>query len=266
MKPGYEHMRVLVTVKTYPSPSQAHVETVCVAGVRIDTPTPTWVRLYPIPFRVMGEEDRFKKWQIVEVDARPRGASDPRPESYSPDLSTLELGEVIPAGGAWQRRRDILGPLVGGTTSCELLHGARAVTMDVGSPSLGMIKPIVKKVEPLERQEWSQKQMAKVEVGAAGDLFTAPLAKLETPPFRIRYHFDCMAPSCRGHKQEVLDWELGASGYLWQRRYQDQAGAKVLEKWTSMVADDKDVYFFVGNQHQHRESFSVLGVWYPKKV
>ncbi|WP_405181627.1 hypothetical protein OG225_11210 [Nocardia sp. NBC_01377] len=37
------------------------------------------------------------------------------------------------------------------------------------------------------------------------------------------------------------------------------------EKWRdTMLSPDRDVHFYVGNQNQHRRSFSVLGVWYPK--
>jgi hypothetical protein len=54
------------------------------------------------------------------------------------------------------------------------------------------------------------------------------------------------------------------SGLMWRSRYGPNTGQKILEKWTSMVADSNDVHFFVGNQHQYRHSFSILGVWYPK--
>jgi hypothetical protein len=50
--PGQEEsMRLLVTVKAYPQPSKRYGETVCVAGVRIDTDIPSWVRLYPVAYR-----------------------------------------------------------------------------------------------------------------------------------------------------------------------------------------------------------------------
>lgn len=44
-----EIKKVLITVKSYPSPSRRYGETVCVAGVDLDSGR--WVRLYPIPFR-----------------------------------------------------------------------------------------------------------------------------------------------------------------------------------------------------------------------
>jgi hypothetical protein len=46
---GCEQRRILVVVKTYPNPSQAYGETVCCAGVDLDTRR--WVRIYPIEIR-----------------------------------------------------------------------------------------------------------------------------------------------------------------------------------------------------------------------
>lgn len=69
-----EQARVLVTVKAYPNPSQSYGKTVCVAGVRVDTPSPEWVRLYPVAFRDMAYEDRFKKYQLVDLRLSKAGA------------------------------------------------------------------------------------------------------------------------------------------------------------------------------------------------
>jgi hypothetical protein len=41
----------MITVKTYPNPSETYGETVCVAGVRLDRGRPEWIRLYPVKFR-----------------------------------------------------------------------------------------------------------------------------------------------------------------------------------------------------------------------
>jgi hypothetical protein len=109
LKSGYEFADILVTVKTYPTPSQTHVETVCVAGVRVDKVTPSWVRLYPIAFRTLDGEEQFKKYQIVHVPIRARGSSDPRPESYSPDMSKIDMGEVVTSTKNWARRANLMG-------------------------------------------------------------------------------------------------------------------------------------------------------------
>ena len=47
----WEVMEVLVTVKAYPSVSGTYGEAVCVAGVRLDTPTPHFVRFFPVGYR-----------------------------------------------------------------------------------------------------------------------------------------------------------------------------------------------------------------------
>lgn len=261
---GYEPAKILVTVKTYPTPSQRHVETVCVAGVRLDTPEPTWIRLYPIAFRSMGEQDRFKKRQIVTASIRARGTTDPRPESFSPDVQSLSLEETIDSSTNWGKRRRLISPLIGSTTTCELIRANRAVRMSEPAPSLGLIKPTVSRVELVEGKGWSPSQLAKVRSAAEPDLFSAPLVQLRPPPWVIRYYYRCQSDGCRGHKQEVIDWEVGVSGMMWENRYRRDTGSKILEKWQSMVADGKDTHFFIGNQHQHRHSFSVLGVWYPK--
>lgn len=70
--------RVLIAVKTYPTLSEKYSELACTAGFREDG---SWIRLYPIPFRLLELDQRYKKYQWVEVDIA-KNKSDPRPESY----------------------------------------------------------------------------------------------------------------------------------------------------------------------------------------
>ena len=57
--------RVLITVKTYPTLSRKYGETVCTAGIREDG---SWVRIYPVPFRRLGEAQQYEKYDWVESD------------------------------------------------------------------------------------------------------------------------------------------------------------------------------------------------------
>src|SRR3989442_131505 len=59
-----EKQRVLITIKTYPTLSRKYGETVCTAGVREDG---TWVRIYPVPFRRLNEDHRYKKFDWLEA-------------------------------------------------------------------------------------------------------------------------------------------------------------------------------------------------------
>jgi hypothetical protein len=51
--------RVLILCKTYPSPSAKYAKTSCVAGM---TESGRLIRLYPVPFRLVADEQQFKKW------------------------------------------------------------------------------------------------------------------------------------------------------------------------------------------------------------
>lgn len=97
--------RVLITVKTYPTLSRKYGETVCTAGVRADG---TWMRIYPVPFRRLDEEEQYKKFDWIETDFV-RGRSDPRPETRHP----ADLTKMLPVGHMetddnWRERRELL--------------------------------------------------------------------------------------------------------------------------------------------------------------
>jgi hypothetical protein len=57
-------------------------ESVCVAGVRLDTETPQWVRLFPVAFRDLPGHQQFEKYDVVSLRAQ-RHSTDRRAESYS---------------------------------------------------------------------------------------------------------------------------------------------------------------------------------------
>ena len=94
-------LKILVTVKAYPAIGKRHGEAVCVAG--IDVERHRWIRLLPVPFRDMPYDHHFHKFDILEVDARK--ASDPRPESYRPNVDTIAVVDKIPPRRADDRRR-----------------------------------------------------------------------------------------------------------------------------------------------------------------
>jgi len=102
--------RVLITVMTYPHPSEKYDELICTAGI---TESGEWVRLYPIDYRYRSEEQKFHKYQWIEVDLGPKGAgNDRRKESRRPDLdSIVPIGEPIPPARGWAARRVLIDPL-----------------------------------------------------------------------------------------------------------------------------------------------------------
>ncbi|MCV7093338.1 hypothetical protein [Mycobacterium interjectum] len=256
----------MVTVKTYPNPSETYGETVCVAGVRLDRERPEWIRLYPVKFRNADFDSQFKKYEIIRVNGAYQHVNDNRPESFRPRQDELDHMEQLDTSSNWQRRRMNLDGLIGATTMCELLDQNPVGGMAVPSPSLGLIKPLDIVATVVDGDPWNAAEQAKIDKASAPDLFGTSLKPLEPAPFAVRYKYRCESQKCRGHDQKVLDWEAGQAGRRWLREYGDaDARAAMLKKWRDeMLAQDNDVHFYVGNQNVHRRSFSVLGVWRPK--
>lgn len=256
-------MKILVTVKAYPGIGRTEGETVCVAGVRLDTEGPEWVRLWPVGFRELPTSRQFSKWQIIEVDAT-RTSRDRRPESFRPNLETLKLGETVSTDrGSWRRRSELLGPLLGETTLCAL---QRANANGGMAPSLGLVRVRPGATATIEPGAvWTPERELQAQLAAQPHLLRdQALTPLRPQKVQVRYHWHCMDADCRGHSQASCDWEVGASALKWERLYRDNLHEKLLETYEGKVlAPDRDTHFFVGNQHQHLGTFMVLGAYYP---
>jgi hypothetical protein len=257
-------MTVLVTVKAYPTVSDRHGEAVCVAGIRTDTEPATWVRLFPLAFRDLPPEQRFAKWQFIELDAI-RG-SDTRPESFKPILDTIRPGAQVDTKNNWALRCWYLDQFLM-PNHCG--PGGVLERQRADRSSLAVIQPrevLGFDVEPAPG--WSLSQRAIIGQGRLDDLERSR-ESLEELPYKFRYHYRCRAPACKGnHHHSILDWEIGQSFRSWRDRYGGEQAAlvKIREKWRDEVAGPgKDTYFLLGNAHVHPGSFMVIGVAWPPR-
>jgi hypothetical protein len=107
----------LVIVKAYPNPSSKYFETVCVAAV---TSEEGWVRLYPVNFRSLPEDRRFKKYQRVRLRME-KHKRDRRPESFRPDEHSIKLCDTVESHGDWVERWRWIRPTIG-PSMCELIR------------------------------------------------------------------------------------------------------------------------------------------------
>ena len=268
LKPGYEWADVLVVVKTYPAPSSHHGETVCVAGIRLDGPdAPSWIRLYPISFRALEGSTQFKKYERIRIPVMARGTYDPRPESYKPDVAGIEKVASYDSRNKWSKRRELIEPLLGATTTCDLLAANREGTMDQAIPSLALVTAQVTRVEVEAGKPWTPAQLAKVRRFSEADLFNPEgRAELQPLPYQVKINYTCGAAGCAGHAPHLIDWELGAMGLFWPARYRTKTAAMIKGSYEKMLdSATNDVHLIIGNQHQRRHIFSVCGVWYPKR-
>ncbi|MFC7545202.1 hypothetical protein [Plantactinospora sp. GCM10030261] len=198
-------LRLLVTVKAAPNPSERYGETVCVAGLSLDLHRRGWIRLYPINFRELTDEGRFRKYDIVSVAAKP-ARQDQRRESWKPILHSLtNEGHLAP----WKHRRKWLDPHVE-ESMCRLNRSSRD---DPSAQSLALVRVMDVSGLILEPHPgWTPEEQRKINLYVNQlDLFAShDRTPLEAPRFRCAYRYRCCDPTCRGHRQGVLDWELVA--------------------------------------------------------
>ena len=252
----WEEMELLVTVKAYPSVSTKYGEAVCVAGVRLDTATPEWVRLFPVGFRDLPFERQFGKWHVIHLRAQ-QHSGDSRHESFRPDLESIRVGRKLPAGAHWPARRPLVEPLVG-PTMCELHRGRKG---NAPGPSLGLVRPAeVMDVVVRDSDGWTAGQLSRL--GQANLLSTK--TELEKPAHSFAYRWRCEEPDCKGHTQSIADWEVGQAYRDWGSKGYDVIPA-IRQKWLDeLCAADRETLFFVGDQHRYPGQFMVLGVFYPE--
>ena len=148
-----ETKKALIVVRTYPTPAKKGVEVSCTAAITEDG---EWLRLFPVPYRFLSEDQRFRKYQWVEATVTK--SSDPRPESYKLRPNGIKiLSEPLPTTNAWQARKDIIFQLRSHCLCClKKLYDQQTY------PTLGIFRPkviqslIIKPEDP----HWTEAQLA----------------------------------------------------------------------------------------------------------
>jgi hypothetical protein len=261
-------MRIVPVVKAYPVIDPvSQTEAVCVAGISMEAPY-HWVRLFPLDYRGLVYAKRFKKYEVISLEVN-KSAKDSRPESYAPVLDSIERGEFIGTdGGTWRRRLPYFDAIQD-ESMCEIQRRQKRE-----GKSLGVFRP----------EEVSDLRVAEAEAGFAasqralldqasllGDrLGDETRSALEPLPVKARFHYRCSDAKCGGHKQSLIDWELGAL----YRTLRDKNGddeqviqRKIREKFfEDYCGSAHDTRFITGSMLKHPGSFLILGLVHPKRT
>ncbi|MDN4185456.1 MAG: hypothetical protein QY871_00020 [Dehalococcoides mccartyi] len=249
--------KVLITARTYPVPSKKSIEVSCTAGI---TDEGDWVRLFPIPWRFLDSDKRFKKYQYIEAEIL-KSSSDPRSESYKINIDTIKIiSPPLSTNNKWESRKNIVYPKRSASL-CQLQHECETYKI----PTLGIIKPqfikrlIIEKSSP----DWTESELAKLR---QYPLFgNANIRELKKLPFTFKYEFQCEEPGCKSHTLSCVDWEMGSSYLNWINRYGDNWESKFREKWENTMINQNDTHFYVGTVSDHPNSWIIIGLFYPLK-
>lgn len=255
--------KLLVLVKAAPILTRNLDETMCVAGARLAGDDAHWIRLHPVPFRDLATDERFAKYQVLDVDLRPP-RTDRRPESWSPVSGSIRLGDRLGTERAWADRRAVVSKLYE-ADMCDLVEANRSGS-GPNTASLAVVRPaappelIITERDAGQIAEWRRRaEGAKNRISLFDEPDTSK-ADFEVVPWRFRYRYRCAATGCKTHTQTIVDWEVVA---LWRHvrhrpDWQDQMRLKFeREMWQGKAAA-----LFVGNQEEYPSSFLVLGVFW----
>ena len=254
-----ETKKVLVTVKAYPNPSKKYGETVCCAGIDMDTLQ--WIRLYPVQYRDLDESQKFKKYTVIEASCW-KAPDDHRVESYKIDSISIKLLSHFDTqkDKRWEARKKVVLPTVS-SSFCKILADIEA------GKSLGAFKPydIDFQSKKAQRVDENSREACYAQLS----FWNKTKKAIEQIPFDFYYSFKCFGDSaCPGHQLPIIDWEIGQAYRDWRYKYKTQEILlqKIREKWLDTIcSSQKDVYFYVGNMLRFRDHFMILGVFYPPK-
>lgn len=261
--------RVLVTVKTYPTLSQSHVELVCTAGFREDG---SWVRIYPIPFRLLVGDHQFPKWTWIELDLV-RRLKDKRPESFSPiNRDEITIGDKIPTAGNWRERRE--WALKRGRVWTNLTDLIAAGKRD--EVSLATFRPtkMLGFGWQTSTENWDPAKLAAVTAQLQQSNFLEPDALQQnfTPVRKLPYdfHYRFADETGKESRMRILDWEIGM--LYWNCRKTAGSDEEALNKVKQRYEGEffkSDLHLFLGTTYEwHSRApnpWVIIGVFPPPK-
>ncbi len=185
-------IELMVNCKTYPVVSNKYMETVCTGGVQNDG---RFVRLYPVPFRFLDEEEQYARWDVIRVRVY-KDTKDDRPESWhlQPGTKIEKLKRITTEKRRWDWMKHTVHSSTEKMTEAGVTNGCVEI-----EPTEFYWKP--------DNKKWSDGQL---KVMRQGNLFVSDkdLESLaDRVPWQYRLKFK-EKNSGREDDAKVLAWSL----------------------------------------------------------
>lgn len=242
-----ETERCLLLCTSYPTYSEKHGPTVCMAGM---TEEGEFRRLYPMPFDVFAEKEDMRKRQWIEYEIREEG--DYRKESYKivpESVKTLEEEDYKSIGEICRENK---------VSSIEKLNKMQ----EADDTSLGIVEPSEIQSLSIDYSDEREEMLDEYNGG------------INIVPCHTRYEFFCgdgCVSECdlEGGTHNIMceDIELGTAYWNFKRNYptEEEAEEKLKEKFLDWMVENRDVYFLMGT-HYRFQTWMVISILYPPEM
>jgi hypothetical protein len=263
---AFRQARILILCKTYPSPSGKHVETSCVAGMEEDG---SLIRLFPVPFRLVGDAKQFKKWQWISARIN-KASNDHRSESHKVFVDTILCDrDPLSTQHGWQARRDQLKKMRV-FDSFVALDAAR----ETEQVTLGLLRPsriVGLEIKPSDKPDWTREEKEKLvqnerQSGLFDDTDAKRIATLRKLPFDFHYRYECIVENdVHEHRHKIVDWEAGALYWKCRSKYRDEWETPFRAKLEGDLSH-KELIFLMGTIHRFPEQWLIVSLIYPPRL
>jgi hypothetical protein len=227
------------------------------------------MRLYPVPFRLIADTAKFKKWQWITAQIQ-KTNRDHRPESHRIGVDTIVCDdEIVSTRDNWRERRQSLDKL----RVFERMTDLDSERIQFGT-SLGLLRPV--RILGLDitatSSEWTDEERRKlVAMQQQGNLFdntdASSIALLRKLPFDFHYRYICVAPDGAEIelRHKIADWEIGAlywnvarqHGSKWEKPFRDKLEREL---------PARDLMFLMGTIHRFPDQWLITSLIYPPKL
>jgi len=256
----YQTDTLLIITKTYPSPSKKYRETTCVAAINKKGKLR---RLFPIPFRLLGGEFQFKRWEWIEAGVA-KADKDHRPESYKLDTDSIIRHEKVGTESGWAERYYWIEPHI--MDSFEQLEARRQNSGE----TLGFIRPNNCKliITKADNPDWTEEETNKL---IQDGLFDPPEVKKRFPlrkvPYDFYYEYECQNKSeSYTYQHKIIDWEVCSLYWNCQELYGSNWEIYFRQKLEIEFSKNKDLIFLMGTIHRFPDQWLIVGLIYPPKT
>jgi nuclear transport factor 2 (NTF2) superfamily protein len=260
-----ERKRIYIVAKTYPTVSGKYSELVCTAGVLEDG---SWIRLYPVPFRMLDNDRRYPKFSWIELEIE-KNPNDFRPESYRPvNLEDMVVhGEAERAKVDWVQRKEIIFRNQKIYTNFTELIGEAKTK----KTSLAIFRPsrIIDFTHEQTDREWKERAMKMLKAKSSQPLLFQEMKQAFSIAQKIPYTFKYKYEDDSGKQSHMMveDWEIGML-YLNCLKNAEGNEKTAIEKVKQKYLDEyskKDIHFFLGTtlqfHNRSRNPFLIIGVF-----